>query len=73
MATALENAIEAFGGSRRLAEALDVVPMTVSQWKRRGVPAERAVEIERATGGKVTRYDLRPDLFGRRKRAEALV
>lgn len=28
------------------------------------VTAERAVEIERATGGAVTRTDLRPDLFG---------
>ena len=26
--------------------------------------AERAIEIERLTGNEITRYDLRPDLFG---------
>jgi DNA-binding transcriptional regulator YdaS (Cro superfamily) len=34
----------------------------VSQWVQ--VPAERCVAIEAATGGKVTRYELRPDIFG---------
>ncbi len=28
------------------------------------VPAERVLAIEAATHGKVTRYDLRPDVFG---------
>jgi DNA-binding transcriptional regulator YdaS (Cro superfamily) len=28
------------------------------------VPADRCLPIERATGGAVTRYDLRPDIFG---------
>lgn len=36
----------------------------VSQWERgTTIPAERAVEIERATGGEVSRSDLRPDLW----------
>lgn len=37
----------------------------VSQWERGEVviTAERAVEIERATGGQVSRNDLRPDLW----------
>lgn len=31
-------------------------------WKARGsIPAERCLAIERATGGQVTRADLRPD------------
>ena len=37
----------------------------ISQWESGDVviPAERAVEIERATGGEVSRSDLRPDLW----------
>lgn len=36
----------------------------VSQWEKGGtIPAERAVEIEKATGGDVTRGDLRPELW----------
>jgi len=29
----------------------------------RPLPAKRVIAIERATGGKVTRYELRPDLY----------
>jgi DNA-binding transcriptional regulator YdaS (Cro superfamily) len=50
----------------RLAQLLGVEPMTIRQWKRRGVPPERCIEVERAVGGKVTRYELRPDVFGER-------
>ncbi|MEX6663189.1 transcriptional regulator [Pseudomonas sp. W2-17] len=59
--TALERAILAAGSAKALARTLGVTPMTVSHWKVRGVPAERAVMIERATG--VSRQDLRPDLY----------
>jgi hypothetical protein len=48
----------------RLAELCHVVPMAVSHWMRRGVPARRCAAIEKATGGAVTRRQLRPDLFG---------
>jgi hypothetical protein len=63
---ALDKAIKAAGGPQKLAQALDVTPMAISQWKKRGVPPERAVDIEIAVKGKVTRYQLRPELFGRR-------
>ena len=33
----------------------------VAQWLKNGVTAERAVDIERATG--ISRADLRPDLY----------
>ena len=33
----------------------------VAQWLKNGVTAERAVDIERATG--ISRADLRPDIF----------
>lgn len=60
---AIEQAIEIAGGQARLARQLGVVPMAVSQWKRRGqVPASRCLAVEEATG--VSRFALRPDVFG---------
>lgn len=58
------KAIEAAGGATALARAVGVVPMAVQQWKKRGVPPERCLLVEAATHGAVTRYDLRPDIFG---------
>lgn len=61
---ALDKAIENVGTGAALARLIGVVPMTITQWKRRGnVPPERCAAIERATNGAVTRYDLRPDIF----------
>lgn len=46
-----------------LAKDVGVTPVLISQWRNgiRPVPVERCVPIERATGGAVTRKDLRPD------------
>ena len=46
-----------------LAKELGVSPVLVSQWRTsaRAVPIDRCVAIWRATAGKVTRRDLRPD------------
>lgn len=48
-----------------LAHALGVTQGTISHWLtgRVRVPAERVIPIEQATGGKVTRQELRPDLY----------
>ncbi|PWN56337.1 transcriptional regulator [Abyssibacter profundi] len=63
--TELDKAIEHCGSAAALADKLGVVPMTVSQWRKRGrVPAERCRAVEEATEGEVTRYALRPDVFG---------
>lgn len=48
------------GRLTKLANALDVFPSAISQWDK--VPAERVIAVEEATG--ISRYDLRPDLFG---------
>ncbi len=37
----------------------------ISQWLHGRVPAERVLHVERATHGRVTRYELRPDLYPR--------
>lgn len=37
----------------------------VSQWIAKKVPAERVLEVERASGGALSRHELRPDLYPR--------
>jgi DNA-binding transcriptional regulator YdaS (Cro superfamily) len=46
-----------------LAGKLGLTQGAISQWLRKRVPADRVLAIERATGGKVTRHELRPDLY----------
>src|SRR6187402_2139529 len=58
---ALERAITEAGGVAALARAINVTSQAISQWER--VPAERTIAVEQATGGKVTRHQLRPDLY----------
>lgn len=61
--TALDRAIKAAGGGKELATKCGVSPMAVSQWKKRGLPAERVRAVVRASGGKVLAHELRPDLY----------
>ena len=59
-------AVECVGSQSTLAQKLNVSPQFVSQLASgsRPVPATLAPKIEEATKGTVTRYDLRPDVFG---------
>lgn len=60
---AIEDAITAAGSISALAAQLGISHQAVAKWLRRGrPPAERCLEIERVTG--VSRYDLRPDVYG---------
>lgn len=52
------------GSQHALALKLGVSDEAVRKYKRK-VPAERVLEIEAATGGQVSRHDLRPDLYPR--------
>ena len=66
--TALDRAIKHAGGLTDLANSIGVTPQVVANWRRRGVPAARVIQIERATHDKqgrprVLRHDLRPDLY----------
>lgn len=71
------KAIRLSGGKSRLARRLtkfaqqspDYPDITISHevihnWIVRGVPANRCRLIEEATGGRVTRYELHPEVFG---------
>lgn len=65
---AISRAVEEVKGQAALAKALGVTPQQVNQWVLgiRPVPPARCLAIEDATNGVVTRYELRPDIFGKR-------
>ena len=59
----LAKARQAAGGRNSdLARLLDITPAAISQWVK--VPYRRALQIEARTAGRVTRAEMRPDLFG---------
>jgi len=59
-------AANVFGSQRAMAEILEIHPSMISQIARgrRKVPAPMCRRIELLTSGLVTRYQLRPDIFG---------
>lgn len=61
----LNDAISNIGGVSALASAVGVSPQVVNNWRLRGqVPAKWCMAVESATKAAVTRYELRPDVFG---------
>ncbi len=64
---ALKRAVTKAGGQSALARACGVKQGHIWHWLNKSlrVPAEHALAVERATRGAVTRYELRPDLFGK--------
>ncbi|WP_010323009.1 transcriptional regulator [Marinobacterium stanieri] len=72
----IQRAIQLYadkGKQQGLAEACDVSQGMVSGWlhNRYEITWEMAKRIEKATGGSITRYDLRPDIFGDKPTADA--
>lgn len=71
----IERAVQIVGGQTKLARHIGgpVKQAHVWNWLHKGtrVPAEHCLAIERATGGAVTRYALRPDVFGPAPEQEA--
>lgn len=62
--SAIKRAARAAGGQSALARALGVTPQAVQGWCDSGkVPAIRVLDVERAIAGKVTRHELRSDLY----------
>ena len=61
---AAERAAAEAGSQSALARKLGCSPQAVQRMCATGhVPAERVLQIEAASEGKVTRYELRPDLY----------
>ena len=54
--------IDKLGGTSAVANICGVRAPSVSEWRIRGIPADRCSAIERATSGAVTCEELRPDV-----------
>lgn len=50
--------ISHFGSHANLARALGVTRVAVTLWRTDGIPAQRAIQIERVTGGKFKAVDI---------------
>lgn len=62
----IKKAVDLVGSQAELARKIKKSPVFVHQMlsNLKRVPAELCGAIESSTDGKVTRYDLRPDVFG---------
>ena len=60
-AAVLEKVFDIAGNKRKLAGLLGISAQAVGKWAR--VPHDRVLEIERVLDGKVSRNELRPDLY----------
>lgn len=67
----LERAVAIAGGQVALARKLGLKQAHVWWWLNRAkkLPAEQAIAIEKATDGKVSRHELRPDIYPIEERA----
>jgi DNA-binding transcriptional regulator YdaS (Cro superfamily) len=60
----LEKAIKIVGSQYRMAKILGKRQSVIWYWLKSGhVSAEFVIPIEQATGGQVTRHELRPDIY----------
>lgn len=65
METGIEKAIRLAGSQTALANRIGVTPQSVQKWAAQGyVPSERCRAVEAELDGKVTRYELNPEVFG---------
>lgn len=62
--SAIQRAVDIAGSQSALARAIGVTPQAVQKMVATGaVPAKQAIPIEQAVDGRVTRHELRPDLY----------
>ena len=57
----IDQAADLLGGRAAMADLLGVTPAALGNWKARSVPIEHCPEIDRLTGGVVSRKVLRPN------------
>lgn len=63
----IKKAIQICEGQEKMASDLGLRSQgSISQWVtgRRPLPPKHCIKIEQLTDGEVTRYQLRPDIFG---------
>ena len=59
---ALQQVIAVLGSKSALARCLGITPQAIQFWER--VPADRVLAVEAAVQGRITRHEMRPDVFG---------
>lgn len=65
----IEQAVTQHGSQAKLAAAAGVSQQQIAYLlKASSISVEMAVKIDKATGGAVSKHDLRPDFFGERER-----
>ena len=62
--TEINKVIELFKNQSELAGKMGVTKAAISNWKKRGVPLNRALEIEKLTSGQIKASDLRSEFMG---------
>lgn len=61
----IEAAVTAFGSQAKLATAMGCSQQQIAYLlKASSITAEMALKVDEATGGAVSKHDLRPDIFG---------
>lgn len=61
---AVKKAVMLAGGQTKLAGRFKIAPQSVQQWVATGrIPAVRVIGVEAATDGRVSRHELRPDIY----------
>ncbi len=58
----LDVAAAAVGDRAAFAKALNVTYATIGNWKSRGTPVDRCIDVEKLSRGAVTCEQLRPDI-----------
>ena len=57
-----QKAIDDLGGTVCVARMAGVSAPSVTNWRKRGIPPDRCPRIEKATAGRMTVEELRPDV-----------
>ncbi|MGZ5029049.1 MAG: Cro/CI family transcriptional regulator [Methylobacter sp.] len=60
--TNLQPALDHFGSGAAIARLFGKKPMMVTQWKRRGIPVNRAIELSKMSNGAFKPSDILPAL-----------
>lgn len=63
--TPIQKVLNIAGGVSAISDELNISVQAIYKWvKKNKAPANRCIELESLVKQKVTRYELRPDVFG---------